>query len=701
MRYTEKKRVSIPQAHVPWARTHGKERIFMRIGIGIDTGGTCTDAVLYDLDSRTVLGSNKALTTHGDLMQGILNALDGLDPALCRQAELAGLSTTLATNACVEGKFRRARLLLLGIDRTGIERNGAPYGLTDPDDIRYLPCRTTIQGKILEEPDWALLRRHAKAWFHDVEAAAVCEIYAIRNQGVLEQKAAEIIAEETGLPVMQSSALFGDLPSLERGASALLNAGLLPITREFLDAAEAAFRVRGIGAELLVVRSDSSLMSRNFAMEHAVETLLSGPAASALGGSAMTGRRQAVIVDMGGTTTDIALIDGGTPLLCADGIRVGQWKTLVKGLASTSFALGGDSVIRWRFTDMTIGPERVIPLCVLAARHPQIVDALRRQVRETPRHTLFLHEFLTLGRQDWACVPALTPEETRLCRMLEQGPLSLQDAAGLLHVDKYLLDTRRLEEAGVVLRAGLTPTDIMHVRGDYTAYSQEAAELAVRFVAASLDREPEALCQMVYTEIQRQVFFGVSQMLLEQALPQVQRSGLDDGLRALLAAQWAARDTGRAGLLDCLFHTPAVLIGIGGPVHLFLAEAARALRAEYTVPDYAATANAVGAVTGRICATVTAEVRMHALDSEHSNLAALVPGCEPRYFDEPADALAWCREQARIRAVQQVRAQGAVGAISVTEDETIHTVGLMTVDTQVRVTASTCADAAPRKETHA
>ena len=147
----------------------------MKLGIGIDTGGTCTDAVLYDFETSTVLGKNKALTTPHDLTAGILNALDGLDPVLCRKAVLAGLSTTLATNACVEGKFRRTRLLLLGIDHTGVERFGADYGLTDPDDVRYLPCKTTIDGKILEEPNWETLRTNAKEWFHDVEAAAVCE----------------------------------------------------------------------------------------------------------------------------------------------------------------------------------------------------------------------------------------------------------------------------------------------------------------------------------------------------------------------------------------------------------------------------------------------------------------------------------------------------------------------------------------------
>ena len=190
----------------------------MNLAIGIDTGGTYTDAVLYDFDAGRIVQSAKTLTTHRDLTGCILRALDALNPELCRRAGVAGISTTLATNACVEEKFRKTRLLLMGIDREGIRRFGKEYGLTDPDDICYLPCRTSITGEIFEEPDWELLRTHAKVWFQDVESCAVCEIYGIRNGGVLEKRAAEILEEETGLPVVCASSLFSGLSSLERAA---------------------------------------------------------------------------------------------------------------------------------------------------------------------------------------------------------------------------------------------------------------------------------------------------------------------------------------------------------------------------------------------------------------------------------------------------------------------------------------------------
>lgn len=658
----------------------------MKIGIGIDTGGTCTDAVLYDFDTRRVIGSSKTLTTPDNLLDGILEALDGLDAGKSRQAELVGLSTTLATNACVEGKYRPARLLFLGVGKEGVLKNGAACGLR-AEDIRFLDCKTTILGQVDEEPDWQALRDNCQAWFGDVEAAAVCEIYAMRNGGVLERKAAGIIKEACGKPVMCASELFSDLYCLERGSSALLNAGLLPVTGAFLQAVDSALKKRGIKAPVLAVRSDGTLMSREFTAGHAVETLLSGPAASCLGGAALTGAENAVVVDMGGTTTDIALIEGGAPCLSEEGIRVGSWRTLARGLAASSFALGGDSAIRYQDERLLIGPERVIPLCVLQSRCPQSIVTLERVLEETPRHSLYLHEFLTLNRAGWQGLP-LSDREKALCRALEGGPLSFKQAADALGVDKYALDVSKLEKAGVILRAGLTPTDIMHLRGDFSLYNKKAALLGARFVAAGLGLQVEELCAAVYEEIEKRLFTGISKLLLEHSIPYFRQKGFDAGIEALLDCQWGSRKTGGAPLLNCLFQTPAVLIGIGGPIHLFLGEAAQALSARYVIPQGAETANAVGAVTGIILSAASAEIRPRMETDGLSGFDVYPPGGQSLYFAEEADALACAHELARQAAVKAAREKGAVGEISVTVKKAEKVIGKMTASTYITAAAA-------------
>ena len=392
---------------------------------------------------------------------------------------------------------------------------------------------------------------------------------------MLEKKAADILRAQTGLPVVCSSELFSGLSSLERAASAVLNAGLLPITQDFIAAVTRAFRARGIDAEILIVRSDSSLMGLQYSAEHAVETLLSGPAASALGGSTLTGREDAVVVDIGGTTTDVALIEHGAPLLSEGGVRVGKWKTMVRGLFS--------HLVRARRRQRhPLGPQR-------SAVH-----------RSGPRHPACACSRTSIRTFYPCCAVRCAPYRRTRCRCTnsspspartgstscmtrptaacaarsKSGPLSLQQAADAVGVDKYTLHTGLPEKAGVILRAGLTPTDVMHVRGDYTRYSVEAARLAVQFAANSLRLLPEEFCTRIYDEVSRAVFYGVSQMLLEHASPYYRRHGLDDGMRELLRLQWENRDAGGDGLLHYAFRATAALIGIGGPVHLFLPEAA-------------------------------------------------------------------------------------------------------------------------------
>lgn len=673
----------------------------MNTVIGIDTGGTCTDAVLYDMESGRVLDSHKALTTHAHLTDGILAALDGLDPDLARSAKAAGISTTLATNACVEGKFRRPRLLLMGIDRTGIERYGADYGFTDPDDIRYLKCRTTITGQVLEEPDWELLRQNAEEWFTGAEGCAVCEIYGIRNGGVLEKKAARIIEERTGLPVVCSSSLFGGLSSLERAASAVLNAGLLPITAEFLNAVTEAFRARGIHAKIYLVRSDSSLMSLPYSYGHAVETLLSGPASSALGGCIMTAKERAVVVDMGGTTTDVALIDHGRPVLSEDGIRVGKWRTQVNGLFASSFALGGDSVIRSDSSRcLSLGPERVIPLCVLASSHPEIKEKLEKVLRKYPAHTLPLHEFLTLGRRDFRTIP-MSENERKLCCRLESGPLNIIEAADFLGTDKYNLDTSSLEKSGVILRAGLTPTDMMHLRGDFCQYDRGASLIAARFVAGAMHTTAPDLCSQVYETISERIFFAVSELLLTQENLHFRRHGITDEIRELFRHQWETRKEDDRSFLDCAFHANVPLIGIGGPIRLFLKDAADALRTDCIVPDFAPVANAVGAVTGKMSASCEAEIRPHGLSpegEEKGDFELVCPGIPPKYFSGENEAEEWINLHLTERMRKQLIEQGASGAIRTFTNSNVITAPVngirVYIATKVRVTAETSLAAA-------
>ena len=126
----------------------------MRLGLGIDTGGTYTDAVIYDFNTGKVLDNAKSITIKEDLRLGIINTLDQMSSNLLKKVSLVSLSTTLATNACVENKGARASLILIGCDRDTVRKYGRDYGLPELDEIIFVDGGHNQQGDVIKEPDW-------------------------------------------------------------------------------------------------------------------------------------------------------------------------------------------------------------------------------------------------------------------------------------------------------------------------------------------------------------------------------------------------------------------------------------------------------------------------------------------------------------------------------------------------------------------
>ena len=282
----------------------------MKLAIGIDTGGTYTDAVLYDFETKKILHAAKALTTKNDLCVGIGNALDALPDEHFKEVRMLSLSTTLATNACVEGKGGAAKLVFFNGDKDILKKYGAEYGLPPVGEILVEPCHTDISGQIDAYPDWEKFEADVRENCRGLDGIGVIELYSFKNGAVIEKEAKERIAKIADIPVTCGYELFREPNSLQRGAGTLLNAGLYPVIEDFLRAVRRAMQKRGIDSPLVIMRSDGSLMTEEFARKHPVETLLCGPAASVAGGYGLSREKNSVIVDMGGTTTDIAIVRG-------------------------------------------------------------------------------------------------------------------------------------------------------------------------------------------------------------------------------------------------------------------------------------------------------------------------------------------------------------------------------------------------------
>ena len=311
------------------------------------------------------------------------------------------------------------------------------------------------------------------------------EYWGIRN-AEFEQEAKRLIRQWTGKPVVCAHELSSEINSLRRASTTLLNSGLIKLIDDLLDSVKEGMTRMGISAPVMIVRGDGTLMSESFARERPVETLLSGPAASVVGGMQLTGCRDALILDIGGTTSDLALVRNGLTVLSEEGVDVGSWRTGTKAIKIRTIGLGGDSIISFDANEqLQIGPRKATPLSWLAQNKPEIKRELKQIHADNKWHSISLGEFFYIvSKPDKD--ELFTQEEQNIIKALENGPKSLEELAQLTQTSVFLLRTENLEQRGIVARGALTPSDLMHVRGDFQAWDMESAQLGTEIMANRL-----------------------------------------------------------------------------------------------------------------------------------------------------------------------------------------------------------------------
>ena len=328
----------------------------MHYVIGIDTGGTYTDSVLVDADregSACVLKKAKAFTTHDQLEQGIRSSLSNLelDAFEIKQVEKVVLSTTLATNAIVENRAEPVGLILIG---------SAPRGELAAEYVKLVQGAMNIKGRVLENLRREEVEAAAGELLKKADAIAVSGPYSTRNP-VLEETVREMIRKKYDVPVLCGHDLVHDLGYLERTNTVVINAGLMPIISRFVRAITRVLAALGIDAPVFVVRGDGSIATLEAIAHKPVDTVLSGPASSMTGTMRLTGKKNAIIADMGGTTTDCGRVRDHKVELSKEGASVGGWLLRISSARLHTFGLGGDSMIRADGDRISVGPRRVLP----------------------------------------------------------------------------------------------------------------------------------------------------------------------------------------------------------------------------------------------------------------------------------------------------------------------------------------------------
>lgn len=655
--------------------------------LGVDTGGTYTDAVILDEAANTVLGKAKALTSRHDLAVGIGEAVDAALAAAgvaAADVALVSLSTTLATNALVEGQGARVALIFIGFDSGDLARANLTEALKG-DPVLILAGGHTHAGTEAAPLDLAALEKGIQELGDQVSGFAVASSFATRNPAH-ERAARDLIRRITGRPVTCSHELSANLNGPKRALTAVLNARLIGMIDRLVAACERHLEAVGIAAPLMVVRGDGALISAAMVRERPIETILSGPAASIVGARWLTGASDALVSDIGGTTTDVALLRGGLPEIDPEGARVGGFRTMVEAVAMRTTGLGGDSevhlVTEGLKGGLRLGPRRLIPVSLLAVTHGEMVHAALDRWLSSE----------TAGEMDGRFVVPMAGQ---------RGGLNARDIAVLDRIAQPMpmgaALTSRLEVAalerlvarGLVMISGVTPSDASHVLGRLESWDRSAADKALKLIARRrtgagerFATGPEIFAQAVVDQLTQQTV----DCLLEAAFAE---DGGFEGEAPEALAQHPLAKAGLAqhrGVVEVSLKLGVPVIGLGASAPSYYGAVGDRLHCPMILPEHAGVANAIGAVAGQVSQRATATVSSPA---EGRFVAHLASGVQS--FSTSEAALAAVEAALTEDASARAREAGAVD-LRITIDRDIREVEIegrqMFIEAKVSVTAS-------------
>ena len=648
----------------------------MRYIIGLDTGGTFTDAAIIDADSGVLMAKAKSPTTRHDLAIGLGKAIhavvDALKPEMRPHIERVCLSTTLATNAVVEGMGGRVGLVMIGFAPSAVERGNLGQVLGD-DPVVFIDGGHKSDAKPQAALDLTALDRFVESHGKDISAIAIAGHFATRNPEH-ELAARDHLRAVTGLSITCSHELSSSLGGPKRALTALLNARLIDLLDRQITATSGIIRAANLNADLMVVKGDGSLLSADFARLRPVETILSGPAASLSGAAHLVGSSDALVADIGGTTTDIAVLTGGFPRLSANGATIGGWSTMVEAADIRTHGLGGDSEVRVQnrgvIGGITLGPRRVIPISSIAGGHNNIIKWLNEQLLNpvpSGNDARFVMALFEGAPPSW-----LTRSEGKMAITCRDA--GLKPIADIAETQLALGTIDRLVARGLLAISAFTPTDAALILGKYDAANLDAATIGAKLMArqrTGAGRPQAADANAFAAMVAEQLTVQTALALLDSAFA---HEGMGENTaRKNLVLGKLIGDAGKAihRNIPTASKTPLVsttiklekpLIALGASAACHYPQIAQVMGAELIIPDDADVAGAIGAAAGSIRQRATVVVTQ---PSDGVFRIHLLNG--PMDFTEMDAALNHAEDEARKAVKEKAEAAGADGIVITTE----------------------------------
>ena len=627
--------------------------------IGVDTGGTYTDAAIIEAQGHKVVASAKSITTKGDLAIGVTGAITDAIAKLpqglaAKDIALVSVSTTLATNAVVEGHGSAVGVVLIGFDAAMVERTGIAKAFPGIP-IAVIDGGHDHNGDARMALDVDALGAALAAMAPKVDAFAVASAFAVRN-AAHELQARALIVEATGKPVTLSTELSSSLDAPRRALTATLNARLIARVSGLIDAVDRAMAQLGVNCPLMIVKGDGSLALAHSVATRPIETVLSGPAASLVGARWLSGLQSFIMSDMGGTTTDLGVLIDGRPKVNEEGAEVGGWRTMVRAIDVRTIGLGGDSeVVLGTAGKLTINPQRIVPVSLLGQRYPQVQAMLESDLADVDGGGAMHGRFVLLpfGARSGAdsesgaraATAELPPREAEVFRLVTETPQPLRKLATSLHAQRAIA---ALQKKGLIQVSGFTPSDAAHVLDLQANWSKPAAVVAaqlgcrLREMKFPTPERTQAYAQLVWSETVRLTAKAILDTACGFTLP-------EDKL-----VQAVCTGTPRVGLSVVSLSPSVPVVAVGGPVKVYYGEVGKRLGCEVVFPPFCDVANAVGAATGVVAHAVRVEVH-----GDGSGVFRLHSTVGSQQFSNAALALEAATELARQSALEAVRAMGA------------------------------------------
>jgi len=550
------------------------------LSLSLDSGGSYTDAVVMDIITKEIVAKIKSKTTHDDIIVGMKEVIDRLllqrtfNPS---DIKFVGLSTTLATNSILESKGGKVGLIRIGWE---------PY----PDMLLPTVKEGSINGGHNQKgeavdgiSDPALI-----AMAKDMEAVSDCIVISSKFACLKdshERLAKQALEGQIKIPVIAAYELSSEIGVHERTNTAILNGMLLPVIDEFIQSVTSLLSRYRIDARIMMMRGDGTLMKIEQARTRPVETIMSGPAASVVGGQALSGKDTCVVVDIGSTSTDIAILRNGLPPISKAGATILGKGTHVKNMDVRTIALGGDSHIRYSEKGgMTIGPNRAVPLATAAAKYPVLLEKLKH------------------GKESSFVVPhklktrTLTSNETAVLEWVkENAPCTvseIQKAFPLMHTMKMVMES--LMTTGSLIMTGLTPTDLMVIRGDFDTGLRDASVRGLSIEAAGAGMMPEQYMLKIMNSVAAMAGRAIIEKILSDETGSTE---FDKNTSRLMDA---ASGKGDMEVLNVKMGIDMPIVGLGGPAKIFLTALGPRLGTEVIIPENFDVGNAMGTVHSKI-----------------------------------------------------------------------------------------------------